>query len=556
MKLKELASQLAVSRISGDDSIEITGIEIDSRKVKPGDLFVCVSGKTGIADRHLYAAQAVQNGASAIVVADLTRQGHNDLIFINKQDGTGGETPASLYLSDRNRPDIFSAASRIEVDTRGPDSYSAADINLDGLPDLVIPGSDGVSIYWGGDHPFQREGRTPVFSNYAFSTRLADFNRDGYLDLLPSEWTPGEHETHIYYGGPAGFSSSVRTSLPVGGIRFHTIADFNGDGWIDVAFPVFNEEKVSIFWNGPDGFDAAHRTDLPGRSAVTVEVADLNGDGHLDLIVPNLFDKNPPPDSTSRAFGGSPDGGVFIYWGSIAGYRSDRRTELPAIGAEDAAVADLNRDGRLDLVITAYHGGTRRDFPSYIYWQGPNGFDAQHVTMLETYSASGAMPADFNADGWPDLFISNHHRNGSHRTDSFLYWGGPEGFSTQRRLDLPARGPHLMTVTEPGNVYDRRPSYRYLSALKEFPQAKRLRSIDWKADTPPGTNVRFQVRSADSPEALLAASWEGASGPGSDFTEPTSAPLPLHGPWTQFQAILENPGGGLPVIHAVTLDFE
>lgn len=68
MKLKELASQLAVSRISGDDSIEITGIEIDSRKVKPGDLFVCVSGKTGIADRHLYAAQAVQNGASAIVV--------------------------------------------------------------------------------------------------------------------------------------------------------------------------------------------------------------------------------------------------------------------------------------------------------------------------------------------------------------------------------------------------------------------------------------------------------------------------------------------------------
>lgn len=68
MKLKELASQLAVSRMTGDDSIEITGIEIDSRKVKQGDLFICVTGKTGIADRHLYAAQAVRNGASAIVV--------------------------------------------------------------------------------------------------------------------------------------------------------------------------------------------------------------------------------------------------------------------------------------------------------------------------------------------------------------------------------------------------------------------------------------------------------------------------------------------------------
>ncbi|MCR8634968.1 UDP-N-acetylmuramoyl-L-alanyl-D-glutamate--2,6-diaminopimelate ligase [Paenibacillus radicis (ex Xue et al. 2023)] len=68
MQLKELASRLTASRISGDGSINITGIQIDSRKVKPGDLFVCVSEKIGIKDRHLFAEQAVSNGASALVV--------------------------------------------------------------------------------------------------------------------------------------------------------------------------------------------------------------------------------------------------------------------------------------------------------------------------------------------------------------------------------------------------------------------------------------------------------------------------------------------------------
>ncbi|SFK90679.1 UDP-N-acetylmuramoylalanyl-D-glutamate--2,6-diaminopimelate ligase [Paenibacillus sp. 1_12] len=68
MQLNELASQLAVSRIEGNGHIEITGIEIDSRKVKKGDLFVCISAKNGIEDRHLYVEQAVSNGAVALVV--------------------------------------------------------------------------------------------------------------------------------------------------------------------------------------------------------------------------------------------------------------------------------------------------------------------------------------------------------------------------------------------------------------------------------------------------------------------------------------------------------
>lgn len=72
-----------------------------------------------------------------------------------------------------------------------------------------------------------------------------------------------------------------------------------------------------------------------------------------------------------------------------------------------------------------------------------------------------------NADGWPDLLFANHHRDGSHRNTSFLYWGGPEGFSPGRRLELPADGPHLMTVTDHGNVYDRSHRYSYIHITRE-----------------------------------------------------------------------------------------
>lgn len=65
MQLKELLAPLLLVNVSGDDEIEITGLSVDSRKVKPGDLFVCLTGFT--VDGHEYAMQAVEHGAVAIL---------------------------------------------------------------------------------------------------------------------------------------------------------------------------------------------------------------------------------------------------------------------------------------------------------------------------------------------------------------------------------------------------------------------------------------------------------------------------------------------------------
>ncbi|GGA16127.1 UDP-N-acetylmuramoyl-L-alanyl-D-glutamate--2,6-diaminopimelate ligase [Paenibacillus marchantiophytorum] len=68
MKLRDLAALIPNAIVRGNADIEITGISNHSRRLLPGELFVCISGIPGYQeDRHPYAGDAVQAGAVAIV---------------------------------------------------------------------------------------------------------------------------------------------------------------------------------------------------------------------------------------------------------------------------------------------------------------------------------------------------------------------------------------------------------------------------------------------------------------------------------------------------------
>lgn len=67
MQLRELIGNLLVYRTVGDVGIDIAGLELDSRRVSPGQLFFCLPGHT--VDGHDYAPQAVDKGAAALVVS-------------------------------------------------------------------------------------------------------------------------------------------------------------------------------------------------------------------------------------------------------------------------------------------------------------------------------------------------------------------------------------------------------------------------------------------------------------------------------------------------------
>ena len=69
MKLSQLLNSVEHTILSGSSDIEINGLVYDSRKVKPGDVFVCL--KDYNVDAHKFAASAVQSGASAVVLSDV-----------------------------------------------------------------------------------------------------------------------------------------------------------------------------------------------------------------------------------------------------------------------------------------------------------------------------------------------------------------------------------------------------------------------------------------------------------------------------------------------------
>ncbi|MCD8119114.1 MAG: UDP-N-acetylmuramoyl-L-alanyl-D-glutamate--2,6-diaminopimelate ligase [Lachnospiraceae bacterium] len=66
MLLKDMLQNIPCTLLGGSQEIEVTGLSYDSRKVQPGDAFVCISGLS--VDAHTFIPQAVEKGAAAVIV--------------------------------------------------------------------------------------------------------------------------------------------------------------------------------------------------------------------------------------------------------------------------------------------------------------------------------------------------------------------------------------------------------------------------------------------------------------------------------------------------------
>ena len=128
--------------------------------------------------------------------------------------------------------------------------------------------------------------------------------------------------------------------------------------------------------------------------------SDLNGDGISELLFANA---------------GASNGG-WIYWGQGAptnpSWSTGQRTDLPTLVTHGAAVADLNGDGRPEVIFPSYRSGSTYNVNSYIYWGqagGPYGvqYSAGARTGLPTSGAVGVAVADLNGDGRPEVIFAD-----------------------------------------------------------------------------------------------------------------------------------------------------
>ena len=84
MKLEEILGGINVAEIKGNISKEISGLEIDSRKIESGHMFVAVKGTQ--TDGHAYIGKAIEKGASVIVCETYPDNLNSDITYIKVND--------------------------------------------------------------------------------------------------------------------------------------------------------------------------------------------------------------------------------------------------------------------------------------------------------------------------------------------------------------------------------------------------------------------------------------------------------------------------------------
>ncbi|MDX6475291.1 MAG: hypothetical protein QOH95_802 [Gaiellaceae bacterium] len=258
-----------------------------------------------------------------------------------------------------------------------------------------------------------------------------DYNDDGWLDLfvvnsyadnnLPYWNDHGGLPTSALYENVNGHFVNVtkpsHAGLPLKG-EGCVAADLDGDGHTDLY--VTTGTNDALLWNNGDGtFTEGARTagviSFGWHSAATV--ADLNGDGRPDLLVAGYADMQHPIPSSVNGFPTNYPGvrdELFLNEGHRHFREAGAQAGLdpaPHDHSLGAVLADVNRDGRLDLYVA------NDEDPNRLYLNepgGPLGFhftDTAHAAKVADAAAGmGIAATDVNGDGRPELFISNSRR--------------------------------------------------------------------------------------------------------------------------------------------------
>ncbi len=390
---------------------------------------------------------------------------------------------------------------------------------------------DGSYIYLNAGKDFKPDKKIKLPTLRSHGSAIGDFRKSGYLDIAFGGFE--NRELLIFHGSENGYTMDNCTSIVLGPddgtykpfrlkpgqeyadlakisegdnlmkeygqVRWLFTADFNGDGWLDLFVSEILGSRCLILWGGPEGFSKKRMTELQTDGVASATAADLDGDGYLDLILSQhqSTKKNERYESY-----------VTVYWGSVEGFKENRKMQLPVHCANSVTVGDYNGNGRLDLYATAYNNGRCRDLLSHLYKNENGKFSTMNVQYLFNHSGCGCVSGDFNGDGYTDLAVACHKEYGNHASHSFIFWGGPEGLSESRKTVLPTYGPHGMCTVDPGNIMNRCDKEYYTSAPMKLSENAKVTSIEWEGKCTSTSWVELEMRSADTAETLEHMKWQ------------------------------------------------
>ena len=334
----------------------------------------------------------------AAAIGDLNGDGKADLVVANNTDpgggGAGGTGSLTVFLGKGDGSFQTGVVLMLNV---GPLSVAIADLNGDGVPDLIapttdqntIPGPGSVTVLVGnGDGTF-KDPQTYVTGHAGeLSTAYVttgDFNGDGHMDIAIS--SSSEDTVSVLLGKGDG-SFRAQSTFGTGSSPFSVVAgDFNGDGQFDLVTPNSSGNSASVLLGNGDGTFQARGVFSVGANPNAIATGDFNGDGKADLVTVDLY------SGASVLLGNGngtfqqdvvyPSGGIS-YAVVVGDFNGDNKVDLATASANDNTVSVLlgNGDGTFQATV---------DYPI-----------ANQPTSL---AGSSMVTTDFNGDGAPDLVV-------------------------------------------------------------------------------------------------------------------------------------------------------
>jgi hypothetical protein len=275
-----------------------------------------------------------------------------------------------------------------------PNSHGIGDVNGDARLDIVAAASQlsqtTVNVVLNAGQRSYRARRDYGMLGAAAGAAFADFNRDGYPDVVSAAYVSNADGPVVFYGQPDGtlqdgiqienWGNNIPTDVAIG--------DFNGDNWPDFVTSIFspgNCIRVSI--NQGDGTFFPSVIYAAGGNPAAVAVGDLNADGILDIVVAN---------------GSQNDNDISIFIGNGDGTFQPQVRVPVGFRPGGVLMADFDQNGRSEVVVTHYGSNA-------IYYFKPNaGGVLGPPEIINIGSTQGnAVAADFDNDGWLDMMVSS-----------------------------------------------------------------------------------------------------------------------------------------------------
>jgi len=358
----------------------------------------------------------VLNSENAPAFADLDGDGDLDLVV----GRYGGFLNFSRNIGTATAPD-FAAPVLIAAGGSGLETAPAfADLDGDGDLDLVVGEAMGVLTY---------HRNTPGFE---FTVGVTAENDAPVIVLNPALDFVVLHSKQdtlgVLLNDGSGFLAPVAAFAAGNDPRDIDAGDVNGDGIADLVVADHgNEEFAVLIGDGFGGFGAPASFQSFGTGINRVALGDLNGDGLLDVAAATV--------NRIRLFAGDGHGGFG------AAPFATIITDTLSSATSDLDLADVNNDGRLDVVITDKGDNT----VSVSLALAGGGFGPQTSHYTGGNFPTGTSVYDVNGDGWLDFVTANSANNSlSPGNIGIVLADGAGGFLPAATFD--AGFSHPMTV--------------------------------------------------------------------------------------------------------------